>query len=242
MNLKKYILPFSLLMLVSLSGCGTKKPAAAEQREKWLLSLNDSISKYQKDIELVGDSLDAARESVGRLVGAFDYVNNPREVEGYYILNGWKAKYPLSSTSMVARINESEGFELIAALSGGFFNEIAVSAGGSTVSSDIVPHDQALNYRVGNFNTVCFSGGKADSIGEFISSHEAETITLAFLNGKRTGSLSLPSADKDMIARTWQLYAQQKELHRLEKELPRLSGKIAACRRMLESADSTKSE
>ncbi len=132
MNLKKYILPFSLLMLVSLSVCGPKNPAAAEQREKWLLSLNDSISKYQKDIELVGDSLDAARESVGRLVGAFDYVNNPREVEGYYILNGWKAKYPLSSTSMVARINESEGFELIAALSGGFFNEIAVSAGPTT--------------------------------------------------------------------------------------------------------------
>ncbi len=233
------LLPLAAVACLLLPSCRVKTPEAAKERENWLLSLNDSIAKYEKERSEVEVQLQEAREKMGGIVGYFDYVNNPREVEGYYIFNGWKGKYPMQKTALVARVTEEERFELIATLTGGQFNEIGVMAAGETVSSDVVPHDQALNYRAGNLNTVCFYGAKADSVGEFIASHSTGEITVVYLNGKKTGSLVLPSDEKEMVARTWELYAAQRHLHSLEKELPRLSGKIAACRRMLEKADST---
>lgn len=233
------LLPLAAVAYLLLPSCRVKTPEAVKERENWLLSLNDSIAKYEKERSEVEVQLQEAREKVGGIVGYFDYVNNPREVEGYYIFNGWKGKYPMQKTALVARVTEEERFELIATLTGGQFNEIGVMSAGETVSSDIVPHDQALNYRAGNLNTVCFYGAKADSVGEFIASHSTGEITVVYLNGKKTGSLLLPSDEKQMVARTWELYAAQRHLHSLEKELPRLSGKIAACRKMLEKADST---
>lgn len=224
--------------VVTLAGCGPKKPAAAEERERWLTSLNDSIAEYGRRLKAVNAELTDARAGVAELIGRFDYVNNPRQVEGYYILNGWKDRYPLHQTGLVARITEDERFDLIATLTGAVFNEVAVTADGQTVQSAVVPHDQALNYRAGNLNTVCFSGEKADSIGAFIGSVGDVKATVHYLNGSRTGSLVLPADEKDMIAATWQLYSRQKRLHSLEKEIPRLSGRIAACRRMLETKDS----
>lgn len=239
MNIKSYISSLLSFMLIASSGCAPKKPEAAEQREKWLTSLNDSIAMYQNKLQTVNDSLQEARKRVGEIIGNFEYVNNPREVEGYYILNGWKNRYPLNQTGLVARVTEDERFELIATLTGAHFNEIGVTAGGMTVQSEVVPHDQALNYRANSLNTVCFTGPKADSIGALIASNESGRISVTYLNGSRTGSFKLPDNEKSMIAATWHLYHRQSSVHSLEKELPRLSGKIAACRRMLEEADSS---
>ena len=65
-----------------------------------------------------------------------------------------------------------------------------------------------------------------------------EKIEVTYLNGKKTGSLILPSDEKEMIAATWQLYHSQKDSHKLEKDIPLLSRRIDVCRRMLESLDS----
>lgn len=238
MNIRSYIIPILSIAIAAGSGCSPKKPEAAEQREKWLESLNDSITAYQKQTEEVNSQLDDARKRVGELIGSFDYVSHPREVEGYYILNGWKERYPLRETGLVARVTEDERFELIATLTGAHFNEVGVTADGETLQTEVVPHDQALNYRAGNLNTVCFTGSRADSIGALISAHEASKITVTYLNGPKTGSLTLPESEKAMIAATWRLYDSQRTVHSYEKELPRLSGKIAACRRILETVDS----
>ncbi len=233
------LIPFAAGICLLLPSCKVKTPAAVEEREKWLLSLNDSIDKYEKEKVVINDKLLEAREKVDEMVGYFDYVNNPREVEGYYIFSGWKDRYPMLKTALLARVTQDERFELIATLTGGHFNEIGVTAAGETVASEVVPHDQALNYRAGNLNTVYFSGEKADSVGQFISTHSTDEITVIYLDKTKSGTLLLPSDEKQMIARTWELYAAQKNLHSLEKELPRLSGKIAACRRMLAEVDST---
>lgn len=241
MKTRFFIITLALGALM-LPGCKVKTPEAVKEREAWLDSLNDSIAKYEKQREEVESRLATARERVGIMVEHFDYVNNPREVEGYYIFDGWKNRYPMKQTALVARVTQDIRFELIATLTGAHFNEIGVSSAGETVASEVVPHDQAFNYRAGNLNTVSFTGEKADSIGSFITRHCNDEITVAYLEGKRTGSLSLPSDEKQMIARTWELYSAQLNMHTLEKELPRLSGKIAACRRMLESRDSVTSK
>lgn len=235
----KKLLALATMALILLPSCRVKTPEAVEERKNWLFSLNDSISKYEKEIEEVDVKLKDAREAVANMLSDFDYVKNPRQVEGYYIFHGWKDRYPMQTTALVARVTEEERFELIATLTGAYFNEIGVTSAGETVATDVVPHDQALNYRAGNLNTVCFYGSAADSVGQFIASRSNHDFTVAYLNGNKTGALSLPSDEKQMIARTWELYAAQRNLHFLEQELPRLSGKIAACRRILHAADST---
>lgn len=239
MNKPTYLLSIIVAASILLPSCKVKTPDAVKERQEWHLSLNDSISKFEKQKAEVEKQLLEARDNVGALVGDFDYVTNPRFVEGYYILHGWKERYPMQSTALVARVTEDERFELIATLTGAHFNEIGVTSAGETLSTEIVPNDQAINYRAGNLNTVYFAGAKADSIGQFISQHTTSEITVIYLEGKKTGSLNLPADEKKLISRTWNLYSAQRHLHSLEKELPRLSGKIAACRRMLQEQDST---
>lgn len=208
------------------------------EREQWLYSLNDSIAQYKASIDSASSALTSLQSEIGEMIINFDHVSNPREVEGYYIYKGWKGRYPLKATGLVARITEDENLELIATLSGGVFNSISISDGTSSVSSNVVPHDQALNYRAGSLNTVCFYGEAADSVAAFISDNMPEKITVTFLNDNKTGSFTLPADQKEMIAATWQLYYSQKDSHSLEKRIPMLSRRIDVCRRMMESLDS----
>lgn len=228
---------YSLALLATFAGGGctqrVEKSEKAIEHEKWIASLDDSITSLQKEISESELLLDEATDRVGVMLNDFDYVNNPREVEGYTILKGWKARYPLTSTGLVARITEGERLELVAALKGGNFTSIAVSCGGtSTVESAVVPYDQALNYRSGGLNTVAFQGAEADSVAAFIADHELDKVQLVFLNGKASGSITLPEANCKMIAETWKLYSSRREVERLEKTLPMLNGRIAALRRM----------
>ena len=229
----------SIILAFGLSCTRLKKPVATERRQEWILSMNDSIARYKAQADSATDALALLRERIAAMMPEFEHVSNPREVEGYFIFNGWKSRYPLSSTEVVARISEAEGFELIAALEGGVFNQIKVSAGGRSATSAVVPHDQALNYRAGNLNTVCFTGPQADSIGALIADADKD-VQVAYLGGAKPRSLSLRPDARRMIAATWNLYAAQKESHRLEKMLPLLSRKVDLCRRMLNDNDSTK--
>lgn len=237
------IIPLSAFLLVSASSCSLKKPKAEEERENWIYSLNDSIAKYKNEIETATSELSSSQAEVGELISNFDYISNPREVEGYYIYNGWKNRYPLKQTGIVARITEDERFELIAVLSGGgHFNQIAVSGGDGEASTKVVPHDQALNYRAGNLNTVCFYGGAADSVGMYIAENMPDKLTVTYLDGKKTGSFTIPAEQKEMVAATYQLYAAKRANTRLEGKIPMLSRKIDSCRRMIESLDSVKKQ
>lgn len=228
----------SLLAAALFSACGVKQPKAVEERNAWIDSLNDSIALYQKKTAEVQEKLASQRMEVGQLLQNFDYVNNPREVEGYYILKSWKARYPLNATGLTARVTEDERFELIATLSGKKFTSIAVSASSETLSTDVVPHDQALNYWDGSLDKVCFTGSKADSIGWLLSQNHDAKCTAAFLEGSPVSNFNIPKDEVEMVGRTWQLYTAQRECHALEKELPRLAGKVSACRRIIESRDS----
>ncbi|MDE5875051.1 MAG: hypothetical protein K2H15_05340 [Muribaculaceae bacterium] len=238
--MKKLFLSVSMFSILCLgvSCAKVKKPEAARQHEEWIESLNDSIAIYKAQADSTSALLSTLQSRVGSLMPDFEHVSNPREVEGYYVFKGWKNRFPLSGTGMVARISENEGFELLAALSGGVFNQISVSSSGESVKSAVVPHDQALNYRAGNLNTVCFFGNEADLVGEFISGHSNAHINVAFLGGAKPSSFTLPPDAREMIAATWQLYSTQKQMHQLEKSLPLLSRKIDMCRRMLNERDS----
>lgn len=232
MKRNKKIVFIALLCAIMLPTGSCKKlktPEAVAQRENWYASFEDSVKFYQQQSEIIEGELSESNNKIGNMIQNFELVRKPREVSGYYILKGWGSKVPMESTGIYARINENESLELIATLSGGTFNQISIG----NVSSDVVRHDQALNYRHATYNTVFFTGGKADTIAKYIADHENENLMLNFMeNGVKKGSFAIPVSEKDMIARSWNLLSSQMETRRLQKELALSSRKIDTFRRM----------
>ena len=232
-------LKYSKFVIIALTFIGIiscakiKKPDAAVEREKWIASFTDSVEHYQQESAIIDNQLSSLQNNMATQMAEFEFVKKPREVSGYYILKGWINKLPLTSTGIYARINENEKLELIATLGGATFNRLEV--GGNY--SEVVPHDQAFNFRHERYNTVYFSGGKADTIAEYISLYKNEKISLHFLEGNKNNKFQIPENEKDMISKTWNLYNSQLKVKNLQKELWLCSRKIDTFRRMMDQQE-----
>ncbi len=217
------------LLLLSVSSCRDKsrKEAIAAERDRWEASLKDSLDHFEKQLEEKQHNLPLMREEAGLILGEFTYVENPREVEGYYILTSARNNYPLTSTGITARLTKGESPEVIAALSGGNFSAIRLSVpSGESVESQTVPYDQALNYRAGGLNTVAFTGGSADSLLNFAFSHPDEEMTLTYLNPGEVRKIKIAAKDRKVLESTMRLVKSRKDLRQAEAEIPALSRKI----------------
>lgn len=227
---RKLATPALLLLLGAsiLGGCrGYSGEKAREQREQWSNSLKDSIRVISE--QRGRDSLQVVelQAKVEAEIGNFTMVNNPREVEPYYILSQYKGSYPLSATGIAARMMKNEQIELIAALSGRQFNAIRVEAAGESAESAVVPHDQALNYTANGLTTVAFTGAKADSVCDLISRNSGADISLQYLqNGGVQSSVKLTPAQINWIEKTWSLCSAHKQTMILEKKMLSDSRKI----------------
>lgn len=231
------IISFLLIASVGLIGCHRLKKTDAEvERENWIAGFSDSIEYYQQRSSQIDIKLKDVNTQISDLLSNFETVKNPREVTGYYLMKGWKSKIPFTTTGIYARINENEKLELIATLAGGTFNQIGVGQGDPEFVSEVTPHDQAFNYRHERFNTVYFSGGKADTIAQYISGHLDNKISLYFMEGKTKKAFVLPENEKDMISWTWELYNSQMEARQLQRELWISSKKIETFRRIQEES------
>lgn len=237
----KYIKFFVLMACAStltFTSCvNSNKKELEEQHQQWIESLNDSISLYQSKLDSIQNELTTVNNKIGTLLYDFAHISNPREVAGYYILDGWQNKYPLKQTGIVARINEDEKIEVIAALQKGSFTHVSLEADGKEYTSRPVPHDQAFNYKTDGLNTVCFTGGSADSLAMFIANHDADKIKMTFIENTATGNFTIPENEKNMITQTWTLYSTKREAVNLEKLISLFNGRIAACRKIILSND-----
>ncbi|MDE6339176.1 MAG: hypothetical protein K2K97_05245, partial [Muribaculaceae bacterium] len=180
-SLYSLVLPLAILCSCSGNGAKDRERAQNEYRQ----ALTDSIDVARRGIDSCENQLKITSDQVNTWMRDFTVVNNPREVESYYIFQGWQNRYPLQSTGLVARISNGETLELIAALKGSTFNSITVEAEQKSASSAVVPHDQALNYRRDGLNTIMFSGPEAGAVAELIGDNELNNVTVIFLeNGK----------------------------------------------------------
>ena len=244
MNIRTIIRAFAFtgitLLLAASTGCRGKNEAKERiqaEREQWEASLPDSLKAVERQTDSIKSELEMLSHRFDAMVHTFDYVDNPREVEGYYIAGAWKGNYPLKSTGLVARLTKSENLELIAALSGGaHFNRLRVEAGGETAETSIVPHDQALNYRMAGLNTVCFSDSAANSCALLITRNVGGNVKIIYLDGDRqTGSLSYPTASQKTMESTWNLYEILRAINRDERMIPMLAKKGAIISAKIES-------
>lgn len=227
MNIKR-ILPGVALLLILLPACkGYDGKKAEEDRSKWVASLNDSISDLSKIRMQDSLRLEELRLNVAETLSQFTTVDNPREVEPYYILTSFRSSYPLNSTGIAARVLKNEGLEIVAALSGNRFNSLRVSADGKSVETQTVPADQALNYTAGGLTTVAFSGPKADSLAMLVTGCREGNIQLSYLqNGAQVKNITLSEPQKRWISSTWQLCSTQHQIHSLESSLLLSSRKL----------------
>ncbi|MDE5870532.1 MAG: hypothetical protein K2H22_01095 [Muribaculaceae bacterium] len=221
-------------------GCNRRNEAKERvqaEREKWEASLPDSLKAIERQTDSIKAELQALNNSFEAMVHTFDYVDNPREVEGYYIAGAWKGNYPLKSTGLVARLTKNEKLELIAALAGGaHFDRLRVETNGQTAETSVVPHDQALNYRMSGLNTVCFSDSAATSCAKLIAENNGSDITIVYLEGDRqTGALSYPKQSQSVMMSTWNLYEITSRISRDERMIPMLAKKGAIINQKIES-------
>ncbi len=234
------ILGVGISILFASGACKRRNEAKERiqaEREKWEASLPDSLKAVERQTDSIKAELQALNNSFDAMVHTFDYVENPREVEGYYIAGAWKANYPLKSTGLVARITKSEKLELIAALAGGaHFNRLRVVTNGQTAETSVVPHDQALNYRMTGLNTVCFSDSAASSCAQLIAENNGSDVKIIYLEGDRqTGALSYPKQSQSIMASTWHLYEVSSRIARDERMIPMLAKKGAIISAKIES-------
>ena len=220
------------LLLASCAGGNADKDKA---KNDYRQALADSVTAAQRNVDSCENRLKVMTDNVNQWMRDFTVVNNSREVEGYYIFNGWQNRYPLQSTGMVARISNGERLELIAALKGATFNAVMVESGEKSATTAVVPHDQALNYRREGLNTVMFAGAEADSVAQMIADNELNVVKVIFLeNGKPKGSWQIPEDYKKMISATWMLYSSRQQQMRLEAEMKKEFKKIEILRTHLD--------
>lgn len=220
------------LLLASCAGGNADKDKA---KNDYRQALADSVTAAQRNVDSCENCLKVITDNVNQWMRDFTVVNNSREVEGYYIFNGWQNRYPLQSTGMVARISNGERLELIAALKGATFNAVMVESGEKSATTAVVPHDQALNYRREGLNTVMFAGAEADSVAQIIADNELNVVKVIFLeNGKPKGSWQIPEDYKKMISATWMLYSSRQQQMRLEAEMKKEFKKIEILRTHLD--------
>lgn len=209
---------YSVMVLALLfGGCAHENKTGKEKQESYKTALEDSVRNIMMEIDSCNNVAATLGDKINNLLPEFRAVNKAREVEGYMIFQGWESRYPLTSTGVVARLSDSRQIELVAALQGGEFDRIRVSVPSNSAETDVVPYDQALNYRQGGLNTVLFTGENVDKVLNLIADNELNPITVTFLNnGKTAGTWKMGNDFANMISMTYLLYAsnrEQKELH-----------------------------
>lgn len=208
-------------------GCNNAKVDGQKAQKEHKQILSDSITAIETEIDSCKNNIATLNDRINQYLPDFVTVANPREVGSYVIYNKMKPLYPLKSTGLAARISDTGTFELIAALKSGEFDQISIVTGDKSVTSGVVPHDQALNYRDGNLTTVAFSGEKADEIGEFISDNMLNNLRVCYLQqGRLIVSWRMPMQFNEMIGATYLLYYSQAEVERISRHEELLHQKI----------------
>lgn len=230
---------FITALTLLLSGCSGQNGKDKEQREaEYSAQLEQQIKAASEGIDSCNAAIIEMRRVEDERLAEFTTVDNAREAAPYIVYTPCKELYPPAKTALVARMADNGQFELIAALTGKKFNQIRVSSGELSATSDIVPPDQALNYFADNLNTVMFTGTFADSIGMLINGNDMLSFRVEFLQGAPVYSTEISQREMLMISRTYNLYHARKEINMLERRIPLLNRKINILRQHLEKIPS----
>lgn len=217
----RLLLPLITITLMAGLACCKKYDGdkTKNDREQWIASIKDSISNISAQRKADSLRIIQLRSDIDLWLQNFTQVNDPKQVEPYYIHTSFTGSYPLNSTGIAARIKNNQEFELVAALSGSQFDAIRFSAGEYSATSQSIKPDQALNFTSSDGLTVCsFSGDQTSRLAEFVNIHQPEQIWMEFLrDGQVRSSINLSHPQKRWISETWEMASERRLLDSLER-------------------------
>lgn len=154
------------------------RPRVMERQTLDMIALNDTMMGIERHTL---DSIAALMIKV-EVPGA----------EGYYVARSAYDPRFMDHTGVSGRVSYIGQFYLVSSLNpaGGLRHwSVTASSGGRSVTTDTVPYDGALNYRINNSEVITFSPATSDSIGRLINENRLSPVSIS-LNGQNGNSSS----------------------------------------------------
>ncbi len=218
----RFILPL-LCILPMLGSCSgrDKRAEVAKNRAEWEASLPDSLEKFRRRSQEIADSIPIVSTQVAEAMAGFITAG------GYVIPKGYEAKFPPSSSGLLARISTKGGPE-ICATAEGTFHSLIIAADGVDFTSSEIPGEM----KASGLNTLTITGNEADSIAKIITGANGPVkVTLG------NSQFTLDESAREEIAKTYTLLQLRRTQTRLEKQLPATARKIRAAEEMIERVE-----
>lgn len=232
--MKKIFLTIATILLLVGCGDGSRQKDAADKRASWIESMQDSTVAISDEMEFVNSQIEENKQRVDSMLPMFEVVDNSRYVESYTVYRGWKNYDTGAKTGLIVRLRENTVLELVATCREAFFDYVGIEVGAETASSDVVPYDKALNYRIGNTNIVAFSGDKIEELCRIVSENEGKEIKFFFRGNKATKSIVLTAKQKEMIAGTYRLWKFNEDARRGNMQLQFLANKLEIFKKLID--------
>ncbi len=237
---RSHILAAILFVMVIGAGCSRPRhrERIAEERARWEASLPDSLERAERQLDSLKTALEAMRGRVATLLDLCRCVENPAEVEKYYIPDLDGLRYPLTTTGLVGRMTASENLELVAVCQGASFDCLEVEVEGQRARTATVPADGALNYTAAGLTTVAFSGKEADSVAALIARYPDVAPRIRYIEkGKRVKEISLGNPERQSVVIVSHLCMARHDVLLGEKKVGILSRKIGVLRHRIEGEE-----
>lgn len=179
------------------------------------------------------DSIDAymakSKITVDSMMNLLTLVSLP-SVDGFFVETKSYSPSFTNTTGISPRVTQSGEFYIVSSVntSGNLHHSsLSLVSDGATVTTDTVPYDSALNYRINNSETVTFSANRCGEFGKFASDHRNAPATLIF-NGEngRKKTVKLSASDVNGIALLYDFSTLVNTNRTLAIERERLTKKI----------------
>lgn len=217
-----------IVLLDSVDGAFASQPEVL--RASMALRPRAIEQAARRDILTVDSIIAQATLSVDSLRPMFTHID-VRGTDGYDIAIVAQDESFMNKTGIQGRVSEFGEFYIVSSVCpAGKLQHWSLTANvdGLMASTDTVPYDGALNYRINNGEVVTFSVKGSDAIGELISQHQSSPVTIIF-NGQegKTKNMTLTANQASGIATAY-TYAQAiSSLRMATIEKQRLEQRIA---------------
>jgi hypothetical protein len=183
-----------------------------------------------QQIEETDSLLAIATWKADSLSGLFMTVSDKDLIEPYQVAKASTGDL-FSRNSIEARLTQTGEFYIISSLNGVSIKHtsVSISSANAEAKTDIVPYDNALNYRSNGSEMITFTASKCDTLGRFAVTHDNNKLTLTF-HGNSDYRVSLSATDVHKLADTYRMADAISRKATLSKQLELLRAKLQVAR------------
>lgn len=165
------------------------------------------------------------------IVSLMTKVSTPDFAEGYWVATEGRNPRLVSGDGIEGRVTETGEFYMVSSLcpSNVHHQWFTLSTGSADASTQVVPYDGELNYRVNGGEVVTYMTAACSAVGQFASEHRDETLTVTY-RGERTKKQTLTSAQAHGLATAWDFAQTLSAFRRASIERERLNRQLAITR------------